>query len=51
MRDHPYHSVDILGGMFGIAQSSRESKEERFKDFSEMISKYGPQWKKGQDQV
>jgi hypothetical protein len=51
MRDHPYHGIDILGGMFGIAQSSTESKEERSKEFNEMISKYGPQWKKGRDQV
>ena len=51
MRDHPYHGLDILGGMFGIAQSSPASKEERSKEFNEMISKYGSQWKKGRDQV
>jgi len=40
-----------MGGMFGIAQKSLESKRERSKEFSEMISKYALKWKKGHDQV
>ncbi len=51
MRDHPHHWEDILGGMFGIAQKSPESKRERSKEFYEMISKFGSKWAKGQDQV
>ncbi len=51
MRDHPRHVENIMGGMFGIAQKSLESKRERSKEFSEMISKYGLKWKKGHDQV
>ena len=51
MRDHPNHGVDILGGMFGIAQSSPESKEQRLREFNEMILKFGPKWAKGHDQV
>ena len=51
MRDHPQHGVDILGGMFGISQRSPESKEQRLREFNEMILKFGPKWAKGHDQV
>ena len=51
MRDHYWHAEEILGGMFGIAQSTMESKRERLREFDEMISKYGSKWQKGQDQV
>jgi len=51
MRDHPYHGESIMGGMFGIDQSSEESKKERSEEFSKMIMDYGWRWEKGQDQV
>ena len=51
MRDHIWHSQEILGGMFGISQSTKESKRERQREFNEMIFEYGSTWKKGQDQV
>jgi hypothetical protein len=51
MRDHPYHGEHIMGGMFGIAQTSEESKKARSEEFHKMIVEYGWKWKKGQDQV
>ncbi len=51
MRDHPQHTTDILGGMFGIDQRSLDSKRERLREFNDMIAKYGNKWQKGNDQV
>ena len=51
MRDHPYHGENIMGGMFGIAQTSQESKRARSEEFHQMIVEYGRKWEKGQDQV
>ncbi len=51
MRDHPQHTTDILGGMFGIDQRSLDSKRERLREFNEMLTKYGNKWQKGNDQV
>ena len=50
MRDHPHHSVEILGGMFGIKQDTFERKSGRLKEFNRMIKEYGEIWKKGSDQ-
>jgi len=50
MRDHPLHNVDILGGMFGILQSTPESKSLRKLEFEKMISDFGSSWRKGVDQ-
>lgn len=43
MRDHPYHSVPILGGMWGI-------KGGYIKNVHEMMQKFAPTALKGQDQ-
>jgi hypothetical protein len=51
MRDNPYHSTDILGGMFGVWQDTIERKEARLKDFETIITEFGPTWRKGNDQV
>lgn len=51
MRDHPYHNIDILGGMFGILQATPQSKAERKLEFEKMISTFGSSWVKGGDQV
>ena len=40
-----------MGGMFGIAQTSQESKKARSEEFHQMIVEYGWKWEKGQDQV
>jgi 6-pyruvoyl-tetrahydropterin synthase len=43
MRDHEYHTVPILGGMWGIVGN-------KIKGLNEAISKFNPTTNKGQDQ-
>lgn len=51
MRDHPYHSIDILGGMFGILQATSDSKRARKLEFEKMMFNFGSKWAKGRDQT
>jgi len=44
MRDHPYHGVPILGGMWGV-------KGQRLKGLRQAILDFSPTLEKGQDQL
>lgn len=50
MRDHPDHGTDILGGMFGLRQSTPQQKEQNSKDFDAMVDLLRERWQKGSDQ-
>ena len=50
MRDHPQHTTDILGGMFGMRQNTQKRRKERREEFWKMIQEFGPKWVKGSDQ-
>ena len=50
MRDHPSHTTEILGGMFGVRQDSDTKMKMRKLEFDKMLQLYGPSWMRGSDQ-